>query len=203
MEEPRNAEFATWLKAQAEHASAVLAALPGRTELLARVQALDNAATSILTVQPAGGRLFYLRIAPGEDSPKLCVRQEGSAATGPTNPVDRVLLDPDRLGAKEDTHVAIDYFVPSPDGKRVAVGLSTGGSERSVLHVLDADDDRDLGEAIDRAADAEPCWRPDGRALFYRRLAEVPADAPPSERYKNRRAYQHLLGTDPREDTPP
>ena len=203
MEEPGSAEFATWLKAQAEHADAVLGALPGRAELLARVRALDNAATSVLTVQPAGGRLFYLRVAPGEDSPKLYVREEGDRAPDATkNSPGRVLLDPERLGAKEDTHAAIDYFVPSPDGKRVAVGLSTGGSERSVLHVLDADDGRDLGEAIDRAADAEPCWRPDGRALFYRRLAQVAAAAPPNERYKNRRAYQHLLGTDPQQDTP-
>ena len=39
----------------------------------------------------------------------------------------RVLLDPNEMDKK--SHVAIDWFVPSPDGKLVAVSLSKGGSE--------------------------------------------------------------------------
>ena len=42
------------------------------------------------------------------------------------------MLDPNVLDAKGTT--AIDWFVPSLDGKYVAVSLSKGGSEDGTLH---------------------------------------------------------------------
>lgn len=58
-------------------------------------------------------------------------------ASGQQQGTSRVLLDPDT--ARGEGHHAIDWYVPSPDGRYVACGLSPSGSENSTLQVLDAD----------------------------------------------------------------
>ena len=56
--------------------------------------------------------------------------------------------------AETGKHAAIDYFVPSPDGRYVAVGVSLGGSENSVLYVLETATGKRMTEAITRAQEA-------------------------------------------------
>ncbi|MBE7210879.1 MAG: prolyl oligopeptidase family serine peptidase, partial [Gluconacetobacter diazotrophicus] len=197
MEQPGGAEFAGWLKGQAEHTRLALERLPDRARLLERVLALGDASASVRSVQRAGGCFFFLRANPGEDNRKLFVRAEASPASDP----GRLLLDPTRLGL-EGKHVAIDYFLPSPDGKVVAVAYSEGGSENSVLHFLDVADGHDLGGSIDRCAVSQPSWQPDGRALFYTRQQGLAPGAPPTAKYLNGRTFLHALGTDPERDTP-
>ena len=49
-----------------------------------------------------------------------------------------VLLDPATFS--DDAATAIDWYYPSRDGSLVAVGISEGGTEQSVLHVLSGAD---------------------------------------------------------------
>jgi len=53
-------------------------------------------------------------------------------------------------------HYSIDYFQPSLDGVYVAYGISLGGSEESVLHVLQSSTGQVLPDSIDRAEFASP-----------------------------------------------
>ena len=80
-----------------------------------------------------GGQLFAMRRQPPKQQPFLVVMP------APDQPDKaRVLVDPNELDAKGTT--AIDWFVPSPDGKLVAVSLSKGGTETGDVHVYDTDD---------------------------------------------------------------
>jgi hypothetical protein len=63
------------------------------------------------------------------------------AAEGQTT---RVLLDPAALSGREHSH--LDWFVPSPDGRHVACGISQGGSESGTLRVLDADSEDPMSD---------------------------------------------------------
>jgi prolyl oligopeptidase len=74
-----------------------------------------------------------------------------------------------------------------------------GGSEQSVLHVLDVATGRETGDVIDRANYASPSWLPDGR-LLYSRLQKLAPDAPVTDKYQNQRVYLHRLGTGPEGD---
>ena len=47
----------------------------------------------------------------------------------------RTLVDPNVIDPTG--HTAFDWFVPSPDGDKLAVSLSEGGSESGTLHVYD------------------------------------------------------------------
>ena len=52
-------------------------------------------------------------------------------------------MDPDAIDPSGET--TIDWFVPSPDGRRVAVSLSEHGTEDGSLHVFDVES----GEVVD------------------------------------------------------
>src|SRR3546814_4859390 len=47
----------------------------------------------------------------------------------------QVLLDP--ADASGEVTSAIDWYSPSPDGRLIAFGTSTGGDERSTLRIFD------------------------------------------------------------------
>ena len=99
------------------------------------------------------------------------------------------------------TSLSLSTIAPSLDGTYVAYGLSQGGSENSVLHVMETATGRILPDAIDRTQYASPSWLPDGKSFFYWRSNKVPEGAPPTEIYKRMRTYLHILGnSDPDKD---
>jgi prolyl oligopeptidase len=192
-EDDKSPAFVSWLKGQADYAERVLAGIPGRGELRARVQQLSDSTVTVSGVELAAGRYFYLKAAPGDDNRKLYVREASAGSP------ERLLVDPTKLGSA-GKHFSIDYFAASPDGKKLAYALSPGGGEQSVLHVLSADDGKDLGESIDRTELANPVWSADSRGFYYNRLQKLAAGQPPTDKYLNSRAYYHPLGSDPDKD---
>ena len=81
-------------------------------------------------VRMPGDRLFYLKREAGAAQFRLVTRT-GAAGR------ERVLVDPEALRKAGGMPHAIDYFVPSWDGKRLAYGMSTGGSEDASLYLMD------------------------------------------------------------------
>jgi prolyl oligopeptidase len=189
MEESGAPGFLPWMKGEAEYTRSVLDRIPGREALLKRVVALDNAGILIRNLQIAGGKYLYEKTVPGAANYSLTVR------TG-LGGKEQVLVDPEKLGTPGH-HVALDWFQAAPDGHRVAYGLSEGGSEESVLHVIDLDTGKALPDVIDRARFASPAWLPDGKSFFYTRTLKGAAG---TDKYKNLRVFRHVLGTDPEQD---
>ena len=195
MEDIKSPEVADWLKAQAAYTKAVLARIPQRDTILEEVTRFGDAAPARVTsVQPTGELFYYLKRRADENIAKLYVRE---AAGGE----ERLLVDPEKLPAPEGKHNAIDYFAASPDNKYLAYGVSVGGSEESVLHVIEVGSGKETGDVIDRANFGSPSWLADGR-LLYNRLQKLAPNAPATDKYVNSRAYLHVLGKNPEEDTP-
>jgi prolyl oligopeptidase len=189
LEETTTPEVAAWMKAQNDYTRAILASIPGRDQLLDRIKALDNAGSVVASLQVWGGRYFYFKTEPGSDNRKLYVRDKLNAA-------ERLLVDPERLTTADGKHFSIDYFQPSFDGKYVAYGISPGGSEESILHVIESATGTVLSDTIDRAQFGQPNWLPDD-SFFYTRTQKLGPDAPPTAKYQKLRAYHHVLGADP------
>ena len=194
LENTKDAEVAAWMKAQNDYTHAVLDRIPGRKELLARIDALDNAGVSVPEVQRGGGLFFYMKTEPGSDNRKLYVR-DGLKGQ------ERLLVDPEKL-TKDGKHWSIDYFTPSLDGTYVAYGVSEGGSENSVLHVLESATGKALPDSIDRAQFGSVSWRNDGRSFVFNRLQKLAPDAPPTEKYRKSLVCLHVLGKDPEKEPP-
>ena len=193
--ESRSPRFVEWVKGQDAHARAVLAQLPGRDALFKRIQAHTGGGTVVTDVQMAGGRVFYEKRDPTDNSFKLYTRET------PTAP-ERLLVDPDRLAREGGPHFAIDYYSPSLDGRRIAYGVSPGGSEDSVIHVLEVATGKEASETIDRTEYGSPSWTPDGRGFFYNRFARMARGAPETDKFLNSRAYLHIVGKAPETDAP-
>jgi prolyl oligopeptidase len=85
------------------------------------------------------------------------------------------------IRAAGGTPHAIDYFTASPDGSKVAVGISTGGSEDSQLSVIDVASGRTIAGPLDRAQFGGVGWRDDNEGLFLSRRQLDPA---PAAKYK-------------------
>jgi prolyl oligopeptidase len=192
MEAEPEPQFRQYLEQQNDFARATLARIGGRAALAKDIAAADGLTTDISGMVLDGDTLFYLKRGPSEDLAKLVTRQvKGGAET--------VLVDPAALGGGAH-HAAIDQFAPSPDGTYVAYGVSEGGSEKSVLHIMKVQGRTDLPETIDRAQFASVSWLPDSSGFFYARLPRPAADAPAREHYSHLAVYQHQLGTKPETD---
>jgi prolyl oligopeptidase len=194
LEDLKSPEVAAWMKAQNDYTRSVLDRIPGREKLRARIAQLDDTGTRVSSFQSFSGHWFYLKRMPGEDNARLYTRDGSDAA-------ERLLLNPESLTAN-GVHYSIDYYQASLDGKLVAIGISPGGSENSMLHVLDTATGKDLGERIDRAQFGAVSWLPDNHSFFYNRLQKLGPDAPRTSHYLNSRAYLHHLGDDPDKDIP-
>jgi prolyl oligopeptidase len=189
-EDLKDPEVQSWMKGQSEYTRAVLDRIPGREALARRIHELSNSRTDRRGIVLRGNRLFYQLVEPGAEQPKLMVRDGLSGQ-------ERVLVDPAAFGARSGSHYALDYYQPSWDGRLVAYGLSTGGSEASTMHVLDVASGKDLVERIERTNSAIVSWRPDGRSFFYMKFNAVKADTPSNQTAFNARAYLHVVGRNP------
>jgi len=134
MENLKDPEVQAWIKAQADHTAAMLARIPGRGALLERLRELDS--DSVSTVRNvsriAGGKIFYEKRGVGDDVFKVYMR----AALGAP---EKLLLDPEVFRKSTGKPHAINYFVPSPDGRYLAYGVSASGSEQAVLDMIRAE----------------------------------------------------------------
>jgi len=189
----KDPQVAAWMKAQADYTRATLDRIPQRAKLLAEVTRYADAASArVASVQRAGDYIYYLKRRADENVPKLYVRRGVKGA-------ERLLVDPDKMPAPAGTHNAIDYYTPSDDNRLLAYGMSVGGSEESVLHVVDVASGKETGDVIDRANDASPAFPPDG-GMIYSRLQKRAAGAPVTDKYRNQRVFLHKLGDDPDKD---
>jgi prolyl oligopeptidase len=193
LENISNAEVVSWMKQQNDYTRETLDKIPGRSPLLERIKSLDNAGAVVTDLQVWGGHYFYFKTEPGSDNRKLYVRDKLSSP-------ERLLVDPEKITAADGKHFSIDYFQPSLEGKYVGYGISPGGSEDSVLHIIDTATGKALPDVIDRAQFGQPVWLPDGKSFFVTRTQKLGPQDPPTAKYQKLRTYRHMLGNDPEKD---
>ncbi len=131
------------------------------------------------TTRLPGDVLFFQRRGAKEDQFKLYVRRGLQGQ-------DQLLFDPELLKKKTGKSHAINYYAPSPDGKRVAVGVSAGGSEDAAMRILDTRTGRQLGPDITRAQFGAVSWTPDGQQIFFHRMQLLKKGMPSTD--KNQRS---------------
>jgi prolyl oligopeptidase len=192
-ENPKDPGLAAYFKAQSTYTRTVLDALPGRAALAKRIAELDNAAESVGSVEPVGGTYFFEKRPAGANTTRLYARAIAGGS-------ERLVFDPDRFARSAKEHYSIDYYSPSPDARYVAIGVSEGGSEETVLHIVDRRTGKLLPDVIARALYTGPSWREDGRSFFYFRTPKARPNQPQSEKDTKGVARLHVLGRDPDRD---
>ncbi|MDE2346021.1 MAG: hypothetical protein KGL13_06105, partial [Gammaproteobacteria bacterium] len=168
MENLKDPQVQAWFRGQNAYTREVLDSIPGRKALLARIRALDESASArVMDVRRLpGGIYFYQKRTASENNFRLYVRD---GLNGP----EKLVLDPDKYPAAKGSHNSISYYSPSWNGQWVAVGVSAGGSENAVIHIINVATGKDSPETIDRARFGSVNWRPDNHSFFYNRLQKL------------------------------
>ena len=197
LENWRDPAVKSWSAAQNDYARGILDALPRVAEIRSRVSEIVGAQTIVYgSLKFEGGKLFAIKKQPPRQQPFLVVMD---SAYHPETA--RILVDPNSMNAKGTT--AIDWYVPSNDGKLVAVSLSEGGSEAGDVHVFDVATGRPVFEVIPHAqngtAGGSLAWMRDSRGFYYTRYPR--GDERPAEDHEfYMQIYRHALGTPTSQD---
>ena len=174
-----------WVDAERALSDGYLASRPGRRAIRDRLAELYGYEV-IGTPFRAGGRLFYTRGGGRLGQAQLLVRDrhDGEAA---------VALDPNSLSA--DDHLAVVGFVPSPDGHRLAYGVSVSGSDWTEWRVRDLDSGRDLPDVLRNTKYYRPVFAHDGHGLYYSAFPAPPAGQELTTPDRDNALWYHALGT--------
>ncbi|MCP5523134.1 MAG: S9 family peptidase [Verrucomicrobiales bacterium] len=185
-----------WTREQTAFAREYLDHRPGVADLRQQVTAILSAnTTSYGGVGWRSGVFFAVKNQPPKQQSFL-VRLDSPWHTE----TERVLVDPNTLDPSGAT--TIDWYVPSFDGRLVAVSLSRAGTEAGDVHVFDTNSGRQVHEVIPRVntgtAGGSLAWLPDGSGFFYTRHPRGQERAPEDLNFYQQ-VYFHALGT-PTED---
>jgi prolyl oligopeptidase len=211
LEEASSPAVKAWTDAQNQHSRAWLDARPDREGIAAQLVALyakDTPSHSGIVFRSnrvgsetqqgliGGGKLFALKFQPPKQQRLLVTLNSADDLAS-----EKVVLDPNELEPKGQ--VAMDWFVPSPDGKLVAVCLSEHGSEDGTLHFFRTETGERLPDRISRVqyptGGGSVAWTADSSAVFYTRYPHK-GERPEADLNFFQQIYFHKLGTPPGSD---
>ncbi len=192
LEDAQSPEVRAWIEAQNRYTRTRLDALPGVERLRRRVRGIRTIEVPRYDgLKSVGGRLFALRFLPPQQQPVLV-----TLASADQPDTAHVLVDLNQLDPAGGT--SMDWYVPAHDGRRVAVSLARGGSERGDVHVYDVDTGRPLADVVRRVnygtAGGSLAWDARGEGFYYTRYPrEGERAAADLDFYVQ--VYYHRLGT--------
>ena len=192
LEDASSAETRRWIQAQNAYARAYLDALPARQDLAATLQKLMTHPSTRFTDLTLRKRTLFALLTqpPKQQAMVVWLRSVDDAASA------HVIVDPNALDASG--HTAVDFFVPSTDGKYVAVSLSKGGSESGDVRVFETATGKALADFIPRVnggtAGGSVAWNADSSGFFYTRYPRA-GERPPADLGFYQQVWFHRLGT--------
>jgi len=197
LEAEDDSQVKAWSDAQNQQTRKSLDSFPDRPAIEKQLQewyAKTSPSYSSLVSRP--GILFAMKFQPPKQQPLLV-----TLASADDLKSEKVVLDPNVLDTKGTT--AIDWFVPSLDGKNVAMSLSKGGSEDGTLHFYETATGKALSDTIAHVqyptAGGSAAWNADGTGVFYTRFPRK-GERPDSDLNFYQQIYFHKLGTADTED---
>jgi prolyl oligopeptidase len=187
-----------WSAAQNAYARGYLDTLPDRPAIKERLQQLaGSGSVAYFSLQSRGGILFARKSQPPKQQPLLVALDSNADPAS-----EKVVFDPNAASAKGS--VAVDFYVPSLDGKLVAVAISENGSEDSSAHVFEVATGKELPDRVPRVnfatAGGSIDWKADGSGFYYTRYPQG-SERPAEDADFYQQAYFHKLGTDAHSDT--
>ncbi|MHB1033720.1 MAG: prolyl oligopeptidase family serine peptidase [Pirellulales bacterium] len=190
LENPDSTETRAWVAAENALTFGYLEQIPARSAIKDRLTKLWNFERYGVPFQE-GGRYFY--------SKNDGLQNQSVVYTLPAlDAKPRVLLDPNTLS--KDGTVALSGMAVSHDGKYLAYGLSTAGSDWMEWKVRDVGTGKDLADRIQWVKFSDASWTRDGRGFFYSRYDEPKEATKLADVNYYQKLYFHRLGTPQSED---
>jgi prolyl oligopeptidase len=169
----------TWVEQQNKVTFGFLEQIPQRQKIRERLTQLWNYERFGLPVK-RGDRYFYTRNDGLQNQAVLYVADSLDAPP-------RILLDPN--GLSQDGTVALAGWTPSEDGKLLAYGLASAGSDWREWKVREVETGNDLLDRVQWVKFAGASWAHDGSGFYYSRYDEPK----PGEQYTGINYFQKLF----------
>ncbi|HKQ46613.1 MAG TPA: prolyl oligopeptidase family serine peptidase [Phycisphaerae bacterium] len=188
-----------WSDEQSTYARDYLDKIACVPALRERVTELENAVgPRYLAIRFASGTYFAAKSVPAMQQPQIVALSSLTSTEG-----ERVIVDPNTLDKEGGT--SFDWFVPSPDGKLLAVSLSSGGSESGDARIFE------VATGKERANDMVPrvnggtaggalAWAADSSGFYYTRYPRK-GERSAADMDFYTQLYFHKLGTSTEGDT--
>jgi len=186
-----------WVRQQNERTHTYFERLPFREGIAQQLMQLRTEESARYSgLQWKKGRYFALRFKPPAQQPVL-----GRLSLLDPPALWRPVFDPNKYNTNGTT--AIDWYVPSPDGRLVAISLSEGGSEQGTLHFFEVDTGKELTDVIPRVqyptGGGSAAWTADGSGILYTRYPRA-GERPEQDVNFYQQVWYHRLGTSINED---
>ena len=190
LEDDNSADTKAWVREQNAVTERFLAALPQREP--ARRLFTQLADYERFGVPFKEGERYFWNRNDGLQQQSVLYTATSLAAT------PSIALDPNSLS--KDGTVALSGTVPSRDGKLLAYGVASAGSDWQTWQVRDLASGKDLPDRIEWVKFSGASWTADGKGFFYSRY-----DAPPPGQVLSganyfQKLYYHRLGTEQKAD---
>jgi len=191
LETPSDPEVRQWSNAQNARTRAYLDHLPQRTAIAAQLAKLyNNPSARFYSLTARAGALFALENLPPKLQPMLV-----SLPSLDDPAAARAIVDPNALDPSGAT--TIDFYVPSLDGKLVAVSLSKNGSEEGSVSVFEVATGNKLPDLIPRVngatAGGSVAWNSDATGFWYTRYPRA-GERPEADLDFFQQVWFHRLG---------
>lgn len=190
LEDPDSEETRSWIEAQNQITFAYLNEISGREKIKQRLTKLWDYEKYGIPFKE-GNNYFYFKNDGLQNQSVLYTLKNLDAEP-------RVLLDPNKLS--DDGTVALSGLAISDNGKLLAYGLSTSGSDWQEWKVRDVETCEDLQDHLQWIKFSGASWTKNNQGFFYSRYDE------PNEKTKledvnyYQKLYYHQLGTHQSED---
>jgi prolyl oligopeptidase len=190
LEDPDSEETQAWVEAQNQVTFGYLSEIPAREKIKQRLTKLWDYEKYGIPFKE-GDRYFYYKNNGLQNQSVLYTLTSLDGEP-------KVLIDPNTFS--EDGTIALGGIAITEDGKLIAYGLSTSGSDWQEWKVRNVETGEDLSDHLKWLKFSGASWTHDGKGFFYSRYDE------PNEKTKHedlnyyQKLFYHKLGTPQSED---
>jgi prolyl oligopeptidase len=190
LEDDNSPETKAWVEAQNKVTFGYLEKIPERTAIKERLTRLWNYERYGVPFKQ-GGHYFFSKNDGLQNQGVLYTMASLDAQP-------KLLLDPNKLSP--DGTVALSGYSITDDGRLMAYGLATAGSDWQEWKVRDVRNGQDLTDHVKWVKFSSASWRKEGQGFFYSRYDEPTEQAKLTKANYFHKLYYHRLGTPQSED---
>ena len=184
LEDLDSPETRAWVTAENRLTFSYLDGIAARPRVRRRLTELWNYEKYGLPIRE-GGRYFFAKNDGLQNQSAIYTLEQ-------LDGTPELLIDPNGLSA--DGTIALTSYSVSHDGRAIAYGLSSGGSDWEEWRVRDVESGRDLPDRLSWVKFSTISWTHDGRGFFYSRYDEPEAGERLEQANYFQKLYYHALG---------